>query len=272
MPELPEVETVKRGLAPHLQDQLIRGLIVRQPRLRWPVPQSLSAVLPGERIQSLDRRGKYLLIHVPAGAAIFHLGMSGSLRILSQDISAGKHDHVDLLLASGLMLRLHDPRRFGALLWAPGDPMQHKLLASLGPEPLSAAFDGAFLHASLRGKKVSIKQAIMDSHRVVGVGNIYANEALFGARIHPRTAAGRLSLARSQRLVASIKAVLSRAIKVGGTTLKDFVDGDGQAGYFQIELQVYGREGEPCRACQTGLRKIVLGGRSTFYCPRCQRA
>lgn len=271
MPELPEVETVRRGLEPLLIGQNVHHLIVRQPRLRWPVSGELEAKLSGKIIRAFERRAKYLLLRVDDGAAIFHLGMSGSLRFFLQPQRAEKHDHVDLVFNSGSVLRLHDPRRFGALLWANKDPYAHKLLAKLGPEPLQRTFNAAYLHASLHHRRVAIKQAIMDSHRVVGIGNIYANEALFMAQIHPETPSGKLSPLRCERLVKAIKKVLRRAIKVGGTTLKDFVDGDGQAGYFQIQLQVYGREGEPCPSCRRPLQKIVLGARSTFFCSACQR-
>ncbi len=271
MPELPEVETVRRGLEPLLLGQHVRKIVVRQPRLRWPISAELSTKLQGQVIRALERRGKYLLLRVDDGAAIFHLGMSGSLRFFLKPKLAEKHDHVDLVFASGSILRLHDPRRFGALLWANKDPYAHKLLAKLGPEPLLRAFNAKYFHASLHNRRVAIKQAIMDSHRVVGIGNIYANEALFMAQIHPETPSGKLSLDRCDRLVKAIKKVLRRAIKVGGTTLKDFVDGDGQAGYFQIQLKVYGHAGEPCPQCQTVLQKIVLGGRSTFFCSFCQK-
>ena len=238
--------------------------------MRWPIPANLGPKLQGRIVRSFVRRGKYLLLGVDEGSAIFHLGMSGSLRFVSHPERAEKHDHVDLVFNNGHLLRLHDPRRFGALLWAEGDPYQHKLLAKLGPEPLLRTFNGAYLHASLRNRRLAIKQAIMDSHRVVGIGNIYANEALFMAKIHPQTVAGTLSQKRCDSLVKAIKKVLRRAIKVGGTTLKDFVDGDGQAGYFQIQLKVYGQAGEACPNCQRPLQKIVVGGRSTFFCSSCQ--
>ncbi|KEA63596.1 Formamidopyrimidine-DNA glycosylase [Marinobacterium lacunae] len=269
MPELPEVETSRAGIAPYLEGHRITALRVRQPRLRWPVPSDLAAHLEGQIVRSVSRRGKYLLIAVNGGCALLHLGMSGSVRILPQGTVAGKHDHVDLELDSGLMLRLTDPRRFGALLWqAEGE--EHKLLASLGPEPLSDAFDVDHLGRCCKGRRSNIKAVIMDSHVVVGVGNIYANEALYLAGIDPRRAAGRISIARLQTLVAAIKAVLARAIEQGGTTLRDFVGGDGKPGYFSQELNVYGRAGEACPGCGNILKEVRLAQRSTVFCSLCQ--
>ena len=270
MPELPEVETVRRGLEPLLVGQRVREIIVRQPRLRWPVPGDLDDKMRGQKVVSVQRRAKYLLLRVDEGTAVFHLGMSGSLRFFASAKAAEKHDHVDLVFNSGAILRLHDPRRFGALLWVAGDPLKHKLLADLGPEPLQPAFCARYLRQRLQRRSVAIKQAIMNSHIVVGVGNIYANEALFVAQIDPRIAAQGLSLAQCDRLVRAIKKVLRRAIKVGGTTLRDFVNGDGEAGYFQIQLKVYGRQGQACPRCSRPLKKIVQAGRSTFFCPACQ--
>ncbi|WP_432472240.1 bifunctional DNA-formamidopyrimidine glycosylase/DNA-(apurinic or apyrimidinic site) lyase [Amphritea sp. HPY] len=270
MPELPEVETTRRGIEPHLQGQIITGLVVRQPKLRWPVPGGLGDLIDGQRIEAVERRGKYLLLHTMPGAVMIHLGMSGSLYLVATDQPAAYHDHVDLQLDSGMALRLTDPRRFGSVLWQPAGT-QHDLLAKLGPEPLSDQFNIEYLWQRCQGRKGAIKQLIMDSHIVVGVGNIYANEALFSAGIHPKRAAGRVSKKRLAVFVTEIKQVLSRAIAQGGTTLKDFVGGDGKPGYFKQELQVYGRAGESCVQCRNSLKEIRLGQRSTVYCPECQR-
>ncbi len=271
MPELPEVETTRRGLAPHLTGHQITGVTVRQPQLRWPVPCGLAATLRGRTIEAVERRGKYLLLRFAHGTLILHLGMSGSLYLVAAGTAAGKHDHLDLGLDSGLMLRLTDPRRFGAVLWTRADPLQHELLRELGPEPLDDAFDGAYLATRAQGRKAAIKLLIMDSKVVVGVGNIYANEALFRAGIDPRRPAGRVAAARLGRLAVAIKAVLREAIQQGGTTLRDFVGGDGKPGYFAQQLRVYGREGESCPQCGGTVRSVRLGQRSTYYCPVCQR-
>ncbi|TXH66942.1 MAG: bifunctional DNA-formamidopyrimidine glycosylase/DNA-(apurinic or apyrimidinic site) lyase [Thiothrix sp.] len=268
MPELPEVETTRRGIEPYLLGQRIQSFTVRQSKLRWPVSSELEQ-LNGARIEAVRRRGKYLLLETLHGTALMHLGMSGSLRICAADLAAEKHDHVDLILDSGLALRLRDPRRFGAVLWA-GCGELHPLLANLGVEPLTDEFTPEYLLARAQGRQVSIKEFIMNSHVVVGVGNIYANEALFIAGIHPRCAAGQVSLNQLQKLVVAIKTVLKRAIEQGGTTLKDFVREDGQAGYFQIELQVYGRTQQACYACGSLIQQIRQGQRSTWYCPHCQ--
>ncbi|MDH3509956.1 MAG: bifunctional DNA-formamidopyrimidine glycosylase/DNA-(apurinic or apyrimidinic site) lyase [Gammaproteobacteria bacterium] len=270
MPELPEVETTRRGIAGHLTDRRIEQVIVRDRRLRWPIPKGLEASLAGQTITRLARRAKYLLMLTTGGSAIMHLGMSGRLRIVRPDAVVQKHDHYDIRLDSGDILRFNDPRRFGCLLWSADDPANHPLLATLGPEPLSEAFTGRYLHALSRGRKIPIKQHLMNSRIVVGVGNIYASEALFMAGIHPKRAAGRIALARMETLTQSIKAVLEDSIRVGGTTLRDFYGGDGQPGYFRPELQVYGRNGKPCAKCQTPIRQIILGQRSTFYCLECQ--
>jgi len=270
MPELPEVETTRRGIEPHLQGKIISALVVRQPKLRWPIPSKLGELIKGQRISAVERRGKYLLLHTTPGAVMIHLGMSGSLYLVPTNQPAAYHDHVDLQLDSGMALRLTDPRRFGSVLWQPAG-MQHDLLAKLGPEPLSDQFNADYLWQRCQGRKSAIKQLIMDSHVVVGVGNIYANEALFGAGIHPKRAAGRISKRRLTVFVKEIKQVLSRAIAQGGTTLKDFVGGDGKPGYFKQELQVYGRAGESCVKCRNSLKEIRLGQRSTVYCPECQR-
>lgn len=271
MPELPEVETTRRGIAPHLVDRIIRDVVVRHRQLRWPVPHGLATRLRGQRIHAVDRRGKYLLLRCDKGTLILHLGMSGSLRLVDAAAPAGKHDHFDLLLDSGQALRLTDPRRFGAVLWTADDPARHELLRDLGPEPLAAEFDGAYLFVRSRGRKTAIKQFIMDGKVVVGVGNIYANEALFRAGIHPARTAGRLSQERCQRLAAAIKEVLREAITQGGTTLRDFVGGDGKPGYFAQRLRVYDRTGESCLVCDSAIKQLRQGQRSTYYCPHCQR-
>ncbi|WP_297526871.1 bifunctional DNA-formamidopyrimidine glycosylase/DNA-(apurinic or apyrimidinic site) lyase [Thiohalobacter sp.] len=270
MPELPEVETTRRGIAPHLAGRHITSVIVRQRRLRWAIPKALERELPGQPVTAVERRAKYLLIRTPAGTAILHLGMSGSLRLLPADTPAGPHDHVDLVLEDGRCLRLTDPRRFGALLWTRRDPARHRLLAGLGPEPLGPEFDGALLHARSRGRRTPVKAFIMDSHVVVGVGNIYANEALFRAGIHPARAAGRIGRTRCDRLAQAIREVLAEAIAQGGTSLRDFVGSDGRPGYFRQTLAVYGRGGQPCPRCGHALREIRIAQRSTVYCPRCQ--
>ena len=280
MPELPEVETTLRGLAPHLAGALITGVVIRCPRLRWPIPTNLPELLTGQLIRSLRRRAKYLLLDTDAGTLILHLGMSGSLRILQNESGTpalpATHDHFDLLLDNGCLMRLRDPRRFGAVLWHEGDIHTHPLLASLGPEPLEDYldrdnFDAGYLYRMTRGRTVSIKQFIMDNHIVVGVGNIYACEALFRAGIRPQLKAGKLSLARSARLVAEIRATLNEAITAGGSTLRDFVNASGNPGYFQQQHWVYGRSGEPCRSCGAPILQIKQGQRSSFYCNHCQR-
>lgn len=268
MPELPEVETTRRGIEPHLLGQCIDKFIVRQPKLRWQVSSEIHQ-LSGAVIDQIQRRGKYLLLETVQGTALVHLGMSGSLRICAADLVAEKHDHVDLVLTNGKALRLRDPRRFGAVLWV-GCGELHPLLANLGVEPLTDEFTAEYLLARAKGRQVSIKEFIMNSHIVVGVGNIYANEALFMARINPRRAAGQISLPELQSLIVTIKRVLERAIVQGGTTLRDFVREDGQMGYFQIELQVYGRTHQACTACASLIEQIRQGQRSTWYCPRCQ--
>lgn len=271
MPELPEVETTRRGLAPYTEQQVVEHVTVRQPKLRWPIPDELPALIEGQRIGTLVRRAKYLLMPVAEGHLLWHLGMSGSLRLVSPETPVRKHDHVELLLSNGYALRYHDPRRFGALLWLQGDPMADQRIASLGPEPLSAALTGAYLYEQSRGRKAAVKNFIMDNAVVVGVGNIYASEALFLAGIDPRRAAGRISLPRYEALTRAIQQVLAQAIEVGGTTLRDFVGSDGAAGYFAQQLRVYGRAGEACRVCQTPLKSIRLGQRASVFCPHCQR-
>jgi formamidopyrimidine-DNA glycosylase len=271
MPELPEVETTRRGLAPHLVGATVADVVIRNPRLRWPVPADLPQLLRGHPILALYRRAKYLLAEFGHGTLILHLGMSGSLRILPANTPPEKHDHFDLTLTNGTQMRLRDPRRFGAVLWHEGDVRGHPLLAALGPEPLGSDFDAAHLYRATRDRSISIKQCIMDNHVVVGVGNIYANEALFRAGIGPRLAAGRLGRARCARLVDEIRATLEEAIAQGGSTLRDFVNASGQPGYFQQHYWVYGRAGEPCRRCGTPIEQFRQGQRSSFLCPRCQR-
>lgn len=271
MPELPEVETTRRGIEPHLVGRRVRRVIVRQRQLRWPVTRGLEKRLPGATIGAVGRRAKYLLIATDQGSVVIHLGMSGSLRMVKTRSRPETHDHVDIVLSGGSVLRFRDPRRFGSVLFTAGDPLRLPLLRELGPEPLSAEFDGAYLASRSRGRQVAIKNLVMNSHIVVGVGNIYASEALFRAGIHPGRAAGRVSAVRLDRLVAEIRMVLSAAIRKGGTTLRDFTNEEGLPGYFQLELDVYGRQDEPCTRCEAPIRHSVIGQRSTYHCPRCQR-
>ncbi|MGK0189334.1 MAG: formamidopyrimidine-DNA glycosylase [Verrucomicrobiales bacterium] len=270
MPELPEVETTLRGVAPYLVGETILEIDIRERRLRWPIPEKMDDLV-GARIVSAWRRAKYLLFDTGRGTIILHLGMSGSLRVIDSEAEWRKHDHVALRMSSGKELRFHDPRRFGCLLLCEGDVAEHKLIRSLGPEPLGDDFGASVLAARASGRSTSIKQLIMDAKVVVGVGNIYACEALFMAGIHPKRAAGRISKPRLQKLVVAIKEVLSHSIEMGGTTLRDFLREDGQPGYFKQSLRVYGREGEPCLKCERVIRRIVQGGRSTFFCAACQR-
>ena len=270
MPELPEVETTRLGILPHVEKRRVLSVVVRQRALRWPIPEGLEEALTGARITTVTRRGKYLLIETSRGQLLVHLGMSGSLRIVTAQDPLRKHDHVDIGLQGGRILRFHDPRRFGCILWLTDPDQVHPLLASLGPEPLSADFTPEYLFTHSRQRKVPVKHFIMDSHVVVGVGNIYANEALFSAGISPVRKAGAISLERYGDLVDEIRTVLGRAITVGGTTLRDFTGGDGKPGYFKQSLQVYGRGGEPCVRCQAPLKEIRLGQRTTVYCGHCQ--
>jgi len=270
MPELPEVETTRRGIAPHLEGLAVSGVTVRQRQLRWPVPKGLGRSLKGQTLRKVSRRGKYLLLGFDRGTVILHLGMSGSLRLVPCDTPAGKHDHVDIAFDGGPCLRLTDPRRFGAVLHTRGDPLTHELLARLGPEPLEPGFDGRWLFEHSRKRRQAVKAFIMDSKVVVGVGNIYASEALFLAGIHPRRPAGRISAARYDALAEAIREVLAAAIEAGGTTLRDFIQSDGRPGYFARELHVYGREGEPCPNCGTPIRQEVICQRSSYYCTTCQ--
>lgn len=270
MPELPEVETTRRGISPYCEQQQICALTVRQAQLRWPIPADLAQKLVGQSIERIERRGKYLLFILPNGTLLVHLGMSGSLRVMLTAESAGKHDHVDIVLASGATLRYHDPRRFGAVLWTSEPISQHKLLVKLGPEPLSERFTADYLLERCRNRRTPIKSFIMDSHVVVGVGNIYANEALFLSGIHPQRLAGTLSTSEAEELVLQIRQILAKAITQGGTTLRDFVGGDGKPGYFAQQLNVYGKSGQNCVQCSNQLQEIRQNNRSTVFCPQCQ--
>ncbi len=271
MPELPEVETTRRGSAPHVVGRRVARLSVYDSRLRWPVPADLADRLVGRTIEGLDRRSKYLLFRIGADTLLVHLGMTGSLRVHRRAPPLQKHDHVDIALDDGTVLRYHDPRRFGAMLWVPAPAAAHPLLARLGPEPFDAAFDAAGFRRATRARTAAIKLVLMDNGVVVGVGNIYANEALFRAGIRPTTPARRVSQPRLARLVDAVRAVLTEAIAKGGSTLRDYVDARGEPGYFQLDYYVYGREGEPCRVCTTPIRMRRLGARASFYCPRCQK-
>ncbi len=276
MPELPEVETIRRGIEPCLIGHRIAGVIVRNPNFRWPIPDNLEKILTNTSIHVIKRRAKYLLFDCGKGTLIIHLGMSGSLRLLlptssQQTVSPQKHDHLDLILDNGAILRLRDPRRFGAVLWEPGNIECHSLLFNLGPEPLNEAFNEDLLYHKTRGLRGSIKTLLMNNKIVVGVGNIYANEALYCAGINPKTAAGRIGINRYNKLVKAIKKVLLQAIEAGGSSLRDFVNSDGKPGYFQQQYWVYGRTGRPCRKCGAIIKQIKQGQRSSFYCPSCQR-
>ncbi len=271
MPELPEVETTRRGLAPLVRGATVTAVVVRNRALRQPVPRNLARILTGRRIDELERRAKYLLFRAGDGTLIVHLGMSGRLWIVSAGTAPETHDHFDLALAGGHTVRFRDPRRFGLVLWHAGDPLEHKLLRDIGPEPLTAALSAEWLYRETRARGGAIKNALMDSHLIAGVGNIYASEALFRARINPRLPARRIGLARYAVLVDKIRETLAEAIDAGGSSLRDYVNPEGKAGYFQNRFFVYGRGGEPCLTCRSTIRALVLGQRSTFYCPRCQR-
>ena len=268
MPELPEVETTRRGIEPHLLHQRIHRVILRDKRLRWPVSPEVENI-EGRRVESISRRGKYLLMHLDRGCLIWHLGMSGSMRVLPNGTPAAPHEHVELQFGDGQALKFRDPRRFGALLYCEDDPLQHRLLRSLGPEPLGANFDADYLYSCCRKRSAAIKTLIMNSHVVVGVGNIYACEALFLAGIRPTRAAGRISRRRIETLVDAVRTTLGAAIEQGGTTLQDFSQVDGKPGYFKQELRVYGNKGE-CGTCGEPVRQLVQGQRSTYFCPVCQ--
>lgn len=270
MPELPEVETTLRGIEPHIEGQTLTGLVVRNASLRWPVPVDQLEQLIDEPITNVERIAKYILIHTAKGVILLHLGMSGSLRVLNADVPAQKHDHIDLVFSNNKVVRLNDPRRFGCCLLLQEPVKEHKLLASLGPEPLNEEFNGDLLFDLSRGRSVPVKNFIMDGKIVVGVGNIYASESLFQAGIRPTTAVKRISRARYQVLASVIKAVLAKAINAGGTTLNDFTQADGKPGYFAQELQVYGRAGEACNQCGSEIKSQVIGQRNTFYCTVCQ--
>lgn len=271
MPELPEVETTRRGIVHFLQNQTIKTVIVRENRLRWPIPDNLATILPNQQVCHIHRRGKYLLLECTQGHLLIHLGMSGNLRVLPYDTPFKKHDHLDIVFTHGLCLRYHDPRRFGCVLWTSDPILNHPLLINLGPEPLEATFTGEHLHCHAQGRRIAVKNYIMDSHIVVGVGNIYANEALFLAGIHPTCAAGGINLIRYQYLADMIKQVLKTAIEMGGTTLRDFTDSTGNPGYFNQALQVYGRAGKTCVQCKSTIQQQKIGQRVTYYCPVCQQ-
>lgn len=272
MPELPEVESTRRGLAPLLIGRTITRVVIRRRRLRLPIPRALDAALPGQRVTAITRRAKYLLLGTVAGTALIHLGMSGSLRMQRAALAPGPHDHWDLLFDDGGVLRLNDPRRFGVLLWTAGDPLAHPLLRDLGPEPLELDAAALARHLATRahGRRVAVKQFLMDQRIVVGVGNIYVSEALFRARVRPGRAAGRVSAAEWRAVARGIRSVLNHAIEVGGTTLRDFTGPDGTPGYFRIRLAVYGRAGQACRRCRATIRQRVQGQRATYWCPGCQ--
>ena len=271
MPELPEVETTRRGIEPHLKGRIIRTVHVHDARLRWPVDPKLASQLRGQRVLAVERRAKYLLIRLGRGTLIMHLGMSGSLRILPQRTARQRHDHLDLWLDSGQVLRFNDPRRFGCCLYTSDDPLAHPLLAKLAPEPLHGDFDAAYMHRITRRRRVAIKSLLLNGQLITGVGNIYASEALFRARIRPRRAARSLGLKECARIASAIRRVLGSAIRAGGTTLRDYVNAEGMPGDFAVKLYVYERAALPCRRCRTPIRQITQGQRSTYYCPECQR-
>jgi formamidopyrimidine-DNA glycosylase len=271
VPELPEVETTCRGISPHITGKRVKAVIVRQAKLRWPIPPELKKALPGQKIQNVTRRGKYLLLGATKGTVIIHLGMSGSLKMVDESKTPEKHNHFDIVFSNNQALRLHDPRRFGAVLWTTRPPLQHPLLSSLGPEPLDENFNADYLFERSRKRKVNIKTFIMNSKIVVGVGNIYASETLFRSGIRPTAAAGKISIIRYQRLVNAIKDVLQAAIAEGGTTLRDFTNSEGKPGYFKQKLLVYGRAGEPCTVCGKPVKCSQQNQRTTYYCSHCQR-
>lgn len=272
MPELPEIETVLQGIMPHVQQQKIKKVLVRHRGLRWPVPHGVEKKLAGLKIQNITRRAKYLLFRFDEGTLIIHLGMSGSLRILTENSPIKKHDHIDIELANNKILRFNDPRRFGAFLWTESEIDAHPLLKKLGVEPFSKDFSGKYLWEKAQGKKIPIKTFIMDHHVVVGVGNIYASESLFLAKIHPTKKVNEISHEEFARLASAIKTILKKAIKQGGTTLKDFINSDGKPGYFTQFLQVYGRAGLACFNCNTEVKSAIIAQRNTFWCEECQVA
>lgn len=271
MPELPEVETTRRGIEASVVGHAIERIVVREPRLRWPIPRNLPQLAAGQHVKQLRRRAKYLIFDLDRGSMILHLGMSGSLRVLPGSTAHATHDHVDIVMDTGQCLRFNDPRRFGSLLWTELDPLHHPLLKSLAPEPLSDDFNGEYLAKAAKGRRVAIKQLIMNGQVVVGVGNIYASEALFRAGIRPRRAAGRLKRPEFDALVKAIKAALQDAIREGGTTLRDYINPEGMPGYFRQKLFVYERSSDPCRVCKTPIKHFVQGQRSTYFCPQCQK-
>lgn len=271
MPELPEVETTRRGIAPFLTGQRIAAVNIYNRELRWPVTADLPGALTGQRVETVERRAKYLLLRTGAGTVIMHLGMSGSLRVVAASVPPGLHDHIEFRLADDRCLRFRDPRRFGCILWTRADPLTHPLLRELGPEPLGPAFSGDYLYELSRHRRSSIKTLLMDSRAVSGIGNIYASEALFRGGIHPMRAAGRVGRQRCERLVDSIRQTLETAIAAGGTSLRDFTHEDGTPGYFRHQLQVYDRENLPCFRCKNPIRRRIIAQRSTYFCPRCQR-
>ncbi len=271
MPELPEVETIKRGIAPHIEKHVVQKVIIREKRLRWLIPDNLATLMKKKCLEKVHRRGKYLLFQFSQGYLLIHLGMSGSLRLLPTSSPSQKHDHVDIIFNEDVCLRYRDPRRFGCILWTDLPVIEHPLLKNLGPEPLERKFNGQYLYNLTRVKRVAIKSCIMNSHHVVGVGNIYANEALFLAKLSPFLPVNQLTLLQCKQLVKQIKHVLNLAVKKGGTTLRDFVNEQGQPGYFQQVLQVYGRQGQPCENCRNKIIKTQQQGqRATYYCPCCQ--
>jgi formamidopyrimidine-DNA glycosylase len=271
MPELPEVETIRRGIAPHITGKKITEVIIRNRRLRRPIPRGIERKLAGRKVRRLARRAKYLVFYCDRGALILHLGMTGSLRVLTRNVPPGKHDHVDFILGKKKYLRFRDPRRFGCIVWTEDDPLRHELLRNLGPEPLGRELTGDYLFAKSRKRTQTIKTFLMDSRIISGVGNIYANEALFAAGIHPGKKTGSLTRAQCIKLTGSIKRVLTRAIAKGGTTLRDFVNGAGEPGYFRLQLKVYDRKGQSCYRCGTPIKSQRHGQRSSFFCPRCQK-
>lgn len=271
MPELPEVETSRRGIEPYLHNKTITGVKIRQHKLRWPIPKNLPDLASGQKVRQVCRRAKYIYLRLDNGSIIIHLGMSGSLRICTKTTAAEKHDHIDICMSNGKILRLRDPRKFGCVLWTAGDINEHKLIKPLGPEPLDDAFSAKYLHSKAKKRTCSIKSFIMNSHIVVGVGNIYASESLFKAGINPKRKAGSISLTRFETLVTAIKNTLRDSIEQGGTTLKDFTSENGQPGYFAQKLLVYGKAGETCTVCGNPIKQITQQARSTFYCAKCQR-
>ena len=271
MPELPEVETIRRGIEPHVVGRTIARVVVRDRRLRWPIPKDFAKQLAGKGIRSAGRRGKYLLLDLGDGKVILHMGMTGRLLVLDPGVPVKKHDHLDLELDDGTVLRFNDPRRFGAALWWPAKQVNHPLIKDMGPEPFAPEFDAEYLAGLARGRAVAVKNFVMDGKVVVGVGNIYASEALFRAGIRPQRAAGRVTRAEHEKLVAAIRATLGEAIEAGGTSFRDFRGSDGNPGYFAQKLFVYDRKGQPCRRCRTPIRQAVIGQRSTYWCPKCQK-